>query len=101
MTRTLLMACLAISLSACSHETITVNPPPPPVSWLQCEPMSENPDVERLEVFQFADGTTFYRAETVNQRDGKIARYIVSLRGAHMDCQNAMQRLRDYYAGQE
>lgn len=88
------------ALTACG-EPIKVNAPPPPREWLQCAPMPESPALDPLAAYREADNSLIYRKGDVDARDSVIARYIVAMRAAHLDCENALERLRDYYDGVE
>ena len=90
--RTLLMLCSSAVLLAGCTPAVRLNAPPPPREWLTC---AKAPDVPRL-----ARLRTYAKAE-VDARDRVIRRYILALRDAHGDCEDALARLRDYYAGAE
>lgn len=90
--RTLLMLCSSAALLAGCAPAVKLNTPPPPREWLAC---AAAPDVPRL------DPLRTYAKPEVDARDSVIARYIVALRAAHGDCEGALARLRDYYAGAE
>lgn len=92
---------LCASLTACGGETITVNAPPPPASYLICDTLPEPPDISPLTPIVASNGTKVYLADEVNARDSKIARWIVDVRGAWFSCKNNLQRVSDYYESQE
>lgn len=91
-----LLAPITFSLWACPGD-IKLGPLPPPPERLVCQEMPEKPDLRPLEAFSLPDGTLAYRKADVDARDGKIARYIVAMRGAYFDCRNAVDWNRDYW----
>lgn len=87
----------SIALASCGGDTITVNPPPPPASFMVCETLPAAPNLAPLEAVTLADGRVVYLKADVDARDGSIARYIVNVRGAWFSCHNQLTAVRDYY----
>ena len=94
------LAALGI-ITSCGGETINVGTPPPPASYLVCDALPEAPDLDPLQAITLADGAKVYAKPQVDTRDSAIARWIVDLRGAHFECWNQLQRVREYYRGAE
>ena len=91
----------ALTLTACGGETITVNTPPPPASYLTCDTLPDVPDISPLTPIVASNGTKVYLVDEVNARDSKIARWIVDLRGAWFSCADQLVKVRDYYEAAE
>lgn len=89
----------AVLLSACSQERIVANPPPPPPSYLTCEALPAVPEIDALTAYRTGDIEVYLKSE-VDVRDGKIARWIVSVRESWFSCWNATQKVKDYYDNQ-
>lgn len=101
MKKTLSTLCFAsLALTACNRETIKLNPPPPPASYMTCEQLPAVPDIEPLTAYNTGD-VQVYLKPNVDQRDGEIARWIVDVRGAWFSCWNQLAKVRDYYAEME
>lgn len=62
-----------------------------------CEPMPDNPDIKPLQAFQSGNGALVYSKSDVDQRDAKIAQFIVSYRGAWFSCSSQIQWHKDYW----
>ena len=100
MTKTLLTLCSAsLALTACG-EPIKLNPPPPPADYMVCESLPEKPELQPLKAITLDDGRVVYLKSGVDARDGKIARFIVDVRGAWFSCSNQLAKMLDYYEGQ-
>ena len=92
----------ALVVAGCGpKETIRVNPPPPPASYMVCEQLPVSPDLEPLEAITLPDGRVVYLKSDVDARDGSIARYIVAVRGSWFSCANQLAAVRDYYEAVE
>ncbi|MDT8328449.1 MAG: hypothetical protein RQ750_13880 [Roseovarius sp.] len=85
-------------LAACG-DPIKVGLPPPPASWLTCEPLPQTPNLSPLERITLPDGRVVYLAGETNARDAAIARYIVAVRGVHFECWNNAAKVRGYFGG--
>ena len=90
--RPLIIASL-FALTACG-QPIKVNAPAPPAEWLSCQPAPETPTLAPL-----APVAGTYAKPDVDARDSVIARYLLALRAAHFDCENALAKVRGYYGG--
>ena len=92
----------ALSLTACNQpQPIKLNPPPPPASWLVCEPMPDRPQLAPPVPVPLSDGRVVYLKPETDARDAEIARYILRSREAYFSCWNNLAKVKDYYAGQE
>ena len=101
MTKTLWTLCSISLLTACGGETITVNAPPPPASYLICDTLPEPPDISPLTPIVASNGTKVYLKAEVDTRDGEIARWLIAVRGAWFSCANQLAKVRDYYEAAE
>jgi len=95
-TATLLTLCLA----AC-QKPIEVGIPAPPTERLVCAKMPLPPDISPLMPFMAPEATSVYQKQQVDERDAKLAAWIIALRDAHFSCYDNLAWVRDYYQSQD